>query len=61
MSLRGSAVSPGAKLAAACLAGVAASGKAEAQESALPALTVDAPTQRHRAAAPKPTPSHPRA
>jgi len=61
LSLRGVGVSPGAKLAAACLAGVAASGKAEAQESALPALTVDAPTQRHRAAAPKPTPSHQRA
>jgi len=50
----------GASVAAACLAGVAATARAEAQESALPALTVDAPTQRSHAA-PKPSPSQQRA
>ncbi|MCW2283781.1 catecholate siderophore receptor [Rhodoblastus acidophilus] len=61
LSLRGVGAAPGATFAAACLAGVTASDRVEAQDSALPALTVDAPTQRHRAAPPKPTPAQQRA
>jgi catecholate siderophore receptor len=63
LSLRGvtAFADPGMKLAVACLAGAAWSETAQAEDAALPALTVDAPAQRHRASPPKPSPAHQRA